>query len=479
MSLLFLALSAAFFLVEDFRWALELPLALTYEETSKFHFLDEIPVGQFASYRASAEQHGDAPALAFVAMHLEGDREASFRLAEQAVSRDPKLTWVLYHVLNRFRAVKEPALAQRFQKWVRLLKEADPDNALPYLLQAEILREQDPKWPSGTPAYSAAAQGWPYLKSLAAKTEWRTGMEQAFACPRYDSYLIKRFELERRVLREQGWASPPVMIMSMASYPIPSLLNIREYAQLEAKQLASDDVVAQRGDQAVHRYWQTMNFGQMLHLNGVTLIEKLIGVAAEQIGAEPLRLALIQQGKKDEARLLDLRIAALKQGGGVIPGNDPLAASSVLFWTGRLFYILVFQTYAFAALTLLAILYVNLKSWVRPQVRGGLYQVVTVAENYLPVLLFVSCVALDLIYAPFASNFRHYLVATGEIKNIEPLWYNVFPAPWAVPSYLNLPMGNLFQPYAPWAAAGFALVVLWAALEEWRARQQAAIRSRS
>src|SRR5271157_5718368 len=108
-------------------------------------------------------------------MHLEGDREASFRLAEQAVSRDPKLTWVLYHVLNRFRAVKEPALAQRFQEWVRKLKEADPDNALPYLLQAEILREQDPKWPSGTPAYSAAAQGWPYLKSLAAKTEWRTG----------------------------------------------------------------------------------------------------------------------------------------------------------------------------------------------------------------------------------------------------------------------------------------------------------------
>jgi hypothetical protein len=411
--------------------------------------------------------------MAFAALHLDEDREGVFRLAEQAVARDPKLSWILWHVFSRYRrGLKEPAVAQRFQEWGRKLQQADPENALPHMAQAEMMRE-DPQWPRGTVS-KVPGERSKYLTALAGKTEWCSAMDQAFRSRRYDSYILVRFYLDRRVMREQGWATPPIMILNFAGYPIPSLLNVREYAQVEVMQLAAEAVAAKHEDEAVRRYWKTMAFGQMMRLQSVTLIEKLIGMAVEMIGAEPLHAALAKQGKQEEARLLAMNIDDLKHGDGVAPRNDPVSLSSVYYWAGMLFYSLAFQTYVFAALTLLAILYVNAKLWIRPQVRGRIYQVVTVAENYLPVLLFMSCLALYLVYAPFAANFRHYLVATGDIRNMEPLFHNVFPAPWALPSYLFLAMPNPFRPYLPWAAAGFLLVVAWASWEEWRARQKRA-----
>lgn len=472
MSLFFLVLSVAFLMVQDFRWALELPIVLSISESRRIHYLTAIPAGELQAYRASAEQRGDGEALAFTAMHIDADRETVFRLAEQAVARDPKLTWVLWHIYDRYRRdLKEPAVAKRYEEWARKLQAADPENALPYLMEGEMLRERDPQWPKGT---MVKVPGSTYLAAVAAKTEWCAAMEHAFRGKRYDSYLLSRFYLDRRVMAAQSWATPPIMVLNLAGYPIPSLLNIREYANVEVNVRAADAIAAKHEDEAVRRYWKTLAFGQMMHVQGLTLIEKLIGFSVELIASEPLQAAMAKKGNLEEAQLLQLHIADLKHGDAVAPRNDPFARSSIHYWAGMLFFILAFQTYVFAGLTLLAILYVNAKLWIRPQIKGRIYQVVTVAENYLPVLLFMSCLALFLVYAPYAGNFRHYLTATGDTQSLEAMFTNVFPAPWFLPSFLYLPIPNPFRAYLPWAVAGFLLVVAYAAWEEWRVRQKRA-----
>ena len=114
----------------------------------------------------------------------------------------------------------------------------------------------------------------------------------------------------------------------------------------------------------------------------------------------------------------------------------------------------------FGTLTLICLLYVNTKSWARPESKGRIYQLLTVAENYMPVLLFLACVGLYLSYYPYGQNFHYYMTATGDIYDFEPLFYNVFPIYGLMPGHNALPAGNPFQPYAWYALAGLILAVL-------------------
>jgi hypothetical protein len=125
----------------------------------------------------------------------------------------------------------------------------------------------------------------------------------------------------------------------------------------------------------------------------------------------------------------------------------------------------------FGGLTLLCVAYVNLKQWIRREKRGRIYQLMTVAENYLPVLLFLSCAALYLTYRPYATNFHYYLTATGQITGLEPFFTNVFPNPIVLPRAYYLPVEEPFGVYV-WWALGFGLAaVIIAGVQEWRARQ--------
>jgi len=169
---------------------------------------------------------------------------------------------------------------------------------------------------------------------------------------------------------------------------------------------------------------------------------------------------------------VELRLLEIKRGGGVAPRQEPLLKSSAYYWSGLLLSFLVFQVMLFGALTLLGIVYVNFTRWIRPSKGGLIYRWVTVAENYLPVMLFSSCVGVYLIYAPYAYNFRHYMAVTEEIHSVEPFTYNVFPSPWTAPGFLYLPIENAFRDYIFWALLGIAVVAALGAWDEWTLRKQ-------
>jgi hypothetical protein len=63
-------------------------------------------------------------------------------------------------------------------------------------------------------------------------------------------------------------------------------------------------------------------------------------------------------------------------------------------------------------------------------------------------------------YYPYAQNYQHYMSAEGDIRDVDPFFYNVIPSFWLRPGGTELPLANPFFPYIWYAAAGFALILI-------------------
>ncbi len=475
MTLLFLALSAAFFFVQEFRWGLcsQSLLFLEGGEGSPARRLGQmclVSEDEFSALGRAAEQSADAARLAFAALHPgPAGNDSRARWADQAVAKDPQYTWLYYHLANsRLLDAGQPEVARQIGQWAEWVTTWDPENAAGWLQRAEVLRHSAADWPKRSGKVGPDSE---YLQALEKRTEWVAEMERAFAAPRYDTYVQKRFELERRVLQEQHWASPSLMLFFVFTYPIPNLLNIREYADLRVTYLGAKAEQAGRQEEALGHYRTTMAFGKKMRLGGKSLIEELIGIAVERISSEPLLAALGKANRRDEATQVELDRLELQRATTRARGEDPLTVTSMYSWSALLVVVSGLMVLVFGVLTVVCVGYVNLKQWIRREKRGRFYRLMTVAENYLPVLFFLSCAGLYLVYLPYATNFQHYLTAEGETASFEPFFFNIFPNPLILPRGYYLAVENPFGTYLWWALAAMVVAALLAGVQEWRARR--------
>jgi len=450
MSLLFLVWSISFFFLPDFRQALQVPSLMLNrgDEVLWLWHAGRIPAEKL---REATKHKPDARTFAFAALHAPTTQEA-WQWADQAVTLDPDFTWVYLSLITRALSEKQNlpdahALAVRLEKW-------DQDNAVPYLLEAQEVATR-----KKIELYPQAA----VLDTAAKETEWLQAMQKGFAAPRYDSYNPRRFELERGWLLENHLDKPAIVLASVASYPVPNLLNIRAYANLLVDKYGKEEEDAGHLPQALGYYWSVEHMAGRMHLQGSSLIERLVGMAVQKIADKRLIPGLRRVGQSDAAAVLEMTEQEFDQQRASLAGKDPLAQSANYNWAALTADVLGGLVAVFGVLTVVCLVYVNAKRWVRPEVRGRLFQILTVAENYMPVLLFVVCVALYLSYYPYALNFHHYMTANGEIHDFEPLFFNVFPNNGGPPGRSSLPIANPFRPYVWYALGGLLLVVLAAA----------------
>jgi hypothetical protein len=450
MSWVLFTLAFAFFFVQDFRWSLQLP----YQEARTEWTGSDVPQADLLALAERAQHSRDARSLAFVAFHVAGDQDVTF--ADQAVAIDPSLTWIYYGMAHRHLAAnrKQPAFAPTLKAWTAKLEAFDPQNAVPYLLEAEILRDETPKFPDLYPPFTLEKGA-----AVSQQTAWVAAMEKAYSAPRYDSYVDRRFDLDRTIMLANGWDRPDRLIIYMSAYPIPNLLNVRSYANYKVKYLAERAEGQKHSEEAVRLYYQTALFGQRMQVEGGTLIEQLIGVAIDRIAAEPLAAALRKSGKNDQAEMVAFSDRRFRRDHPEAANRDPLANSSNQLWAILLAHILAFCTAFFWGAALLAAVYLNAKRWVRVQKRGRIFQFVTGAVNYLAVLVFVSSLALFLVTVPYFANFHYYMSAPGHIRDLEPVFLNTFPYvatdwQWGEPDILL----RSVRYYLRWA--GIALVLL-------------------
>jgi hypothetical protein len=454
MSMLFLVWSIAFFFVPEFRQGLQVPIFALPQSSEEGGWLVKagtIPAGKIAEAAGRAEQQRDARTLAFAALHAPRVQEG-LRWADQAIAIDPSLTWVYLSLIQPALDVKQSppyvqGMVARLEKW-------DPDNAVPYLFEAIEIASRT--WPKNQ-FFDSTPEG---RDELAKETEWCQAMQKAFTAPRYDTYTVRKFDLERIWLRQNHLDKPAIVLVSTAHYTIPNLVYIRRYADLLVDKYGKEAEDAKHLPEALGFYWTAKHFGERMRLNSTVLIEKLVAVALQSMTDKRLIPALRSAGQEDAAAALEMEKEQATQWAAALFGKDPLTQSVNYNWAVLTVEISAGLVAIFGTLTVICLLYVNGKRWVRSEIKGRLYQAVTVAENYMPVLLFLACAGLYLSYYPYAQNLHHYMTATGEIHDIEPLFFNIFPNYGGPPGHSTLPVGNPFRPYAWYAVVGLILAVL-------------------
>jgi hypothetical protein len=239
--------SLLFFVAPVFRQAFQVSLAQWHEVLQ----VDRWPANaksdpELDALAKKAEQNHDAEALAFVAART--DQSKSVRLADEAVHLDPNLTW-LYGAAGT--TYLSPAEVDRR---VSLLRQWDPENALPHLFAAQKI--------GVTVTYS---KEFPQGK-LEQNPAWEKEMDAAFQSPKLDTYLDRQRQLNQRVISRYR-LNDPFQAASDESFPSYGVWHCVLYAQ---SLLESGQSFESRGDRkgAFEKYLAVARFGQMMSTDG-------------------------------------------------------------------------------------------------------------------------------------------------------------------------------------------------------------------
>jgi hypothetical protein len=162
---------------------------------------------QLRDLAIEAEERKDARTFAFVATRL-GESIASASAANRAVELDPSLTWVYY--VAAVRNVRTIPYLQELQAWSKKLKEWDPENAAPLLLEAESV------------AFKPEIPGF----FRRGNPDWRNAIERAARAPRFDDYLRQQIDSDRDVVQRYGIWDPLLFIQG---FPDRRIFNDYEH----------------------------------------------------------------------------------------------------------------------------------------------------------------------------------------------------------------------------------------------------------
>jgi hypothetical protein len=265
--------SLLFFLAPVFRQAFRVSLAQWHEVLHVDRWSADAETGpELDALAKKAEQNRDAEGLAFVANRHPNQTQRA-RLADEAVHLDPNLTW-LYAVAGM--GYLSPS---EIDRRISLLKQWDPQNALPHLLAAQKL--------GVGVTYS---KEFP-LGKLEENPAWEKEMSAAFQSPKLDTYLDRQKELDHRVLSLYRIDDPFQASSVEDWYGIPNygVWDCSRYAQ---SLLESGQTLESRGDRkaALEKYWEVARFGQMMGDGAI-----LISIMRENMKEAYSRLGALSQ----------------------------------------------------------------------------------------------------------------------------------------------------------------------------------------
>jgi len=242
-----------------------------------------------AALAKRAEKQHDPEGLAFAAVRLRDGRESA-RLAQEAVQLDAALVWV-YAVV----AVRHPDLPE-ISQWVPILKRWDPQNALIHLITAESI---DTDHVSKASKLSLKEE----CKELGGDPGWQSAMAAAFASPRFDDYLERLKELDRRVVSRYRF-NDPYELLSGEEADLPTYAF--GYSEGFAESLLQSGQKAEaQGDRrgAAEKYWAVARFGQIIDSWGHTDSEHRMGSSLQVSAYKRLQALSQKEGSPDEAAL--------------------------------------------------------------------------------------------------------------------------------------------------------------------------------
>lgn len=377
-----------------------------------------------ARIERQAIAQADARALAFVALHHSDTNEAA-SAAEKAIALDARLTWISARFARAYPLEHNPA------PWIARLKDWDPDNAFPYLLEADAFLTILDRVKKGSLEAGWTSRGPLELRrAFATESDFRLPMQKAFAASKYDTYASQRFELDRAVLQQQGWDRPDLLMLTEASRPIPNLHVTRTYAEYLVLDLGETAEKAGRQEEAAVQYRTAAQYGVRMQ-RASSDIEQLIAIAIRQKSYERLLPLLRRQGRTEEALLLESDFADLRDAVGLVreyrwKDNATSRAVSLVLIFGVA--VLVF---ALASLAWLG--FVILLRW-KENATSLLNYFASVASVAPPLLLFANLILYGAFY-PYVRHINQFESAGQLARDLGPFWESlaglpVYRGPW-------------------------------------------------
>ena len=253
------AASLLFFLAPVFRQAFHVSLAQWHEvlhvndREQQWAGLGTDP--ELDALAKKAEQNRDAEALAFVATGYPNAIQAA-HFVDETVRLDPNLTWVYGVAGTAYLSSSE--IGRR----VSVLKQWDPQNALPYLMEAKMI---------GVTVITVIPSKEFPLGKVQPNPSWEKAMEAAFQSRKLDTYIDRLEQLDRRVLARYHLDGSTKVISERGWYldSVPTY-DIWECSLYAESLLETGQALDSKGDRkaAFEKYLAVARFGQMMGVNG-------------------------------------------------------------------------------------------------------------------------------------------------------------------------------------------------------------------
>jgi hypothetical protein len=377
-----------------------------------------------------AETDHDATTLALVAMRLPGDSQEKNHWADLAVSLDPSLTWIYFQMRNPEQSdqslnAETSAQIARLQKW-------DPDNAVPYLMEADEVFENFQR-KSHYKFFGARSAMAAMAIELDKDPVWASAMDKAFRASRFDDYENKRFNLNLAIQEKMGTSRPIDLVLSTAASRWPNLLNLRLYSDWLIHEGTQREA---GGDQAgaTESYWLLAQFGQRMAIESrYDSIERLIALPMIAQSFEKLQSLYDRTGRTEEARYAAFEVANAKAGSKDLRRifQQFSIARDTASWSGLTIYMTSLLILIAAALSCFSLIWLTVGSSGRRDSQSTLYRWFCVSGRFAPALLLFSVILFYVSYYPYLESFRNVT-----FQNMESLTFT-FGGLYSLPLFLS------------------------------------------
>ena len=114
----------------------------------------------------------------------------------------------------------------------------------------------------------------------------------------------------------------------------------------------------------------------------------------------------------------------------------------------------------FSILTAFLVLYVNGKRWFRKDKKGHLFEAMTTAENYAPILLFASSLSLYLNFIPYAHDYADAMTSKNPYSSFPPQFYSLIYPNFSLLGNSDFLAQVTIMDYIPYALVGLFLLTI-------------------
>jgi PadR family transcriptional regulator, regulatory protein PadR len=189
---------------------------------------------------------------------------------------------------------------------IERLQRRDPDNAVPHLLIAEVL--SDPLRSQAFRALMKDGTKFEWQVEIPRDSRWLAEMERAFSAPKYDNYMLKKFQLARAVSEKYGIRDPDPTLYILMQSKLAEFEMLRAYGDYSLSVGAEDERLGDLSA-ATSAYWQILRFSERMSAGQPLPIEKLFAMTIGMKAGTKLQPILKTSGRADENALLGFQLA--------------------------------------------------------------------------------------------------------------------------------------------------------------------------